>query len=371
MAIGLKTVWMLRIAPHHQSTVREDDDNENEEIDLIEPIIEEHIQDENFINSAEISFAGSFESSKELDCDTADICPTLDSIQPLPEELKYAYLGKQQTYPVVISSQLTHDQEASIMQPPDWSLPFELMCDPSDYTVGAVLGQRKEGSLSKRNMMPLNPIIVIEIFDCWRIDFMGPFPSSFGFVYILVAVDYVSKWIEAIPCRHNNHKIVIRFLKENLLSRFEIPRAIINDGVYKKTEWEAYPRPIEGVQAITGRKTSGRCEPQSQLPYKEFVQATIDFGRAITERKLYLVYGGGDRELSKLVSEATFVRGSQVLGIIPKALKPLRCLSDPSTGEELVVSAKKLFICAPTANELLDLLQAYKSEPDLITLALD
>ncbi|KAH9679686.1 hypothetical protein KPL71_026227 [Citrus sinensis] len=63
--------------PHHQ----EDDDNENEEIDLIEPIIEEHIQDENFTNSAEIYFAGSVESSKELDFDTANICPTLDSMQ--------------------------------------------------------------------------------------------------------------------------------------------------------------------------------------------------------------------------------------------------------------------------------------------------
>ena len=72
--------------------------------------------------------------------------------------------------------------------------------------------------------------------------------------------------------------------------------------------------------------------------YKKFVQATIDLGCAIAERKLHLVYGGGDRGLSKLVSEATFVRGSQVLGIIPKALKPLGCLPDPPTGEELVVS---------------------------------
>ena len=86
------------------------------------------------------------------------------------------------------------------------------------------------GSISKRNMMPLNPILIIEIFDCWGIDFMGLFPSSFRFVYILVAVDYVSKWIEAIPCRHNDHKIVIRFLKENILSRFGIPQAIISNG---------------------------------------------------------------------------------------------------------------------------------------------
>ena len=89
---------------------------------------------------------------------------------------------------------------------------------------------QKLGSISKRNMMPLNPIIVLEIFDCWGIDFMGPFPPSFGFLYILVAVDYVSKWVEAIPCRNNDHRTVIKFLKENLLSRFGIPRAIISDG---------------------------------------------------------------------------------------------------------------------------------------------
>jgi hypothetical protein len=51
---------------------------------------------------------------------------------------------------------------------------------------------QKLGNISKRNMMPLNPILVVEIFDVWGIDFMGPFPNSFGFLYILVAVDYVS-----------------------------------------------------------------------------------------------------------------------------------------------------------------------------------
>ena len=44
----------------------------------------------------------------------------------------------------------------------------------------------------------LNPILVVKIFDIWGIDFMGPFPPSNSFEYILVAVDYVSKWIEAM-----------------------------------------------------------------------------------------------------------------------------------------------------------------------------
>ncbi|KAH9744776.1 hypothetical protein KPL70_003833 [Citrus sinensis] len=89
---------------------------------------------------------------------------------------------------------------------------------------------QRMGSITRRNMMPLNPILVVEIFDVWGIDFMGPFPPSFGHQYILVAVDYVSKWVEAIPCRTNDHKVVIAFLKSNIVSRFGFPRAIISDG---------------------------------------------------------------------------------------------------------------------------------------------
>ena len=86
------------------------------------------------------------------------------------------------------------------------------------------------GSLTKRNMMPLQPIQVLEIFDCWGIDFMGPFVNSGGHEYILLAVDYVSKWVEAIPTRTNDHRVVMKFLKENIFSRFGMPRAIIIDG---------------------------------------------------------------------------------------------------------------------------------------------
>ena len=64
--------------------------------------------------------------------------------------------------------------------------------------------------------MPLTPILIIEIFDCWGLDFMGPFPPSCGYLYILLAVDYVSKWVESIPTRTNDHKIVLKFLKEHI-----------------------------------------------------------------------------------------------------------------------------------------------------------
>ena len=89
--------------------------------------------------------------------------------------------------------------------------------------------QRLE-KISRRQMMPLNPILVVGLFDVWGIDFMGPFPSSFGYIYILVGVDYVSKWVEAVPCRAADHRVVLKFLKENIFSRFWVSKAIISDG---------------------------------------------------------------------------------------------------------------------------------------------
>ena len=60
------------------------------------------------------------------------------------------------------------------------------------------------GNISRRDEMPQKGILEVEIFDVWGIDFMGPFPSSSGNKYILVAVDYVSKWIEAIASPTND-----------------------------------------------------------------------------------------------------------------------------------------------------------------------
>ncbi|RVW58146.1 Retrovirus-related Pol polyprotein from transposon opus [Vitis vinifera] len=86
------------------------------------------------------------------------------------------------------------------------------------------------GKLTRRNQMSMNPILIVDLFVVWGIDFMGPFPMSFGNSYILVGVDYVSKWVKEIPCKHNDHKVVLKFLKENIFSRFGVPKAIISDG---------------------------------------------------------------------------------------------------------------------------------------------
>src|SRR4051812_3115595 len=58
---------------------------------------------------------------------------------------------------------------------------------------------QRVGNMSRRNEMPMNYSLVIEPFDCWGFDFMGPLPPSHKYTHILVAIDYVTKWVEAIP----------------------------------------------------------------------------------------------------------------------------------------------------------------------------
>ena len=84
-------------------------------------------------------------------------------------------------------------------------------------------------NISRRNEMPLQGILVVQIFDVWGINFMGPFPSLFGNLYIHLAVDYVSTWVEEISCPKNDDNTVVGFIKRNILSRFGAPRTIISD----------------------------------------------------------------------------------------------------------------------------------------------
>nr|GEX10037.1 reverse transcriptase domain-containing protein [Tanacetum cinerariifolium] len=147
-------------------------------------------------------------------------------------------------------------KEAPILIAPNWDLPFELMCDASDFAIGAVLGQRHEKHLKPihyaSNMMndaetnytttEKEMLAVVDSSAPWFADFAnyhagnfivkGPFPSSRGNKYILVAVDYLSKWVEAKELPTNDARVGCKFLK-SLFARFGSPRAIIRDrGTY-------------------------------------------------------------------------------------------------------------------------------------------
>ncbi|GJS69225.1 reverse transcriptase domain-containing protein [Tanacetum coccineum] len=87
---------------------------------------------------------------------------------------------------------------------------------------------QKSGNISSRNEMPQNNIQVCEVFDVWGLDFMGPFPDSRGNKYILVVVDYVSKWVEAQALPTNDARVVVKFLK-GLFARFGVLKALISD----------------------------------------------------------------------------------------------------------------------------------------------
>ncbi|RDX69442.1 pol, partial [Mucuna pruriens] len=71
--------------------------------------------------------------------------------------------------------------------------------------------------------MPQQPILFCEVFDVWGIDFMGSFPVSNGYSYILLVVDYMSRWVEVVATKTNDAKVVVNFLK------FGVPKALIID----------------------------------------------------------------------------------------------------------------------------------------------
>ncbi|GKE14846.1 reverse transcriptase domain-containing protein [Tanacetum coccineum] len=99
--------------------------------------------------------------------------------------------------------------------------------DANEYVRRCDTCQRSRNAYS-RNKMPQNNIQVCKVFDVWGLDFMGLFPESRGNKYILVAVDYVSKRVEAQALPTNDARVVVKFLRQ-LFARFGIPKALISD----------------------------------------------------------------------------------------------------------------------------------------------
>ncbi|GJR40296.1 reverse transcriptase domain-containing protein [Tanacetum coccineum] len=130
---------------------------------------------------------------------------------------------------------------------------------------------------------------VCEIFDVWGIDFMGPFPSSHGNKYILVTVDYLSKWVEANALPTNDARVLVKFLK-SLFARFGTPRAIISDrGTYFCNDQFAKVMSKYGVTHRLATayhpQTSGQVEV-SNRGLKRILERTVGENRASWSDKL-------------------------------------------------------------------------------------
>ncbi|GJY99786.1 reverse transcriptase domain-containing protein [Tanacetum coccineum] len=148
---------------------------------------------------------------------------------------------------------------------------------------------QRQGKISQRDEMPQNAIQVCEIFDVWGIDFMGPFPSSRGNKYILVAVDYLSKWVEAKALPTNDARVVVKFLK-SLFARFGTPRAIISDrGTHFCNDQFAKVMSKYGVTHRLATayhpQTSGQVEV-SNRGLKRILERTVGENRASWSDKL-------------------------------------------------------------------------------------
>nr|GEV16558.1 reverse transcriptase domain-containing protein [Tanacetum cinerariifolium] len=156
-------------------------------------------------------------------------------LEDLPPHLEYEFLEGNDKFPIIIAKDLKDKEITALIKTPKIKKrPHPRVLMERLPTVACLLAYvmhqaHSKEKISQRDEMPKNSIKVCEIFDVWGIDFMGAFPSSRGNKYILVAIDYLSKWVKANALPTNDAQVVCKFLK-SLFARFGTPRAIISDG---------------------------------------------------------------------------------------------------------------------------------------------
>nr|GEU50728.1 putative ribonuclease H-like domain-containing protein [Tanacetum cinerariifolium] len=212
--------------------------------------------------------------------------------------------------------------EAPILIAPNWDQPFELMCDASDYAIGAVLGQRVEKhfrpihyasktmnqaemnyTTTEKEMLTIvyafkkfhsylvmNKSIVYTDHSALKVKFRKRMKCHrILSKFILVAFDYLSKWVEAKALPTNDARVVIKLLK-SLFSQFEIPKAIISD---RGTHFcnDQFTR-VMSKYGVTHRlstayhpKTSGQVEVTNR-GLKRILKKTVGENHALWSDKL-------------------------------------------------------------------------------------
>ncbi|CAM8956155.1 unnamed protein product [Rhodiola kirilowii] len=149
---------------------------------------------------------------------------------------------------------------------------------------------QRSGNISKRDEMPQQIMLEVEIFDVWGIDFMGPFPPSYGNRCILVAVDYVSKWVEDIASPTCDAKVVTKLFKKVIFLRFGVPRTVISDGGshFKEKQFGALLKKYAVYHKVATPyhpQTSGQVEV-SNREIKVILEKTVGSSRKDWSSKL-------------------------------------------------------------------------------------
>jgi hypothetical protein len=140
---------------------------------------------------------------------------------------------------------------------------LEMHEDTKRYVASCPECQRT-GNISQKNYMPLRYNLQIDLFDVWGIDFMGPFKNSLGYEHILVMVDYVSKQVEAMPCRKVSTEEFITMIKSMIVPRFDTLRMLISDegthftGRISKGACPSWELNIGSLRPITHKRTDKR-----------------------------------------------------------------------------------------------------------------
>jgi hypothetical protein len=86
------------------------------------------------------------------------------------------------------------------------------------------------GKPTTRDQMPLQSQVIIEPFEKWELEFVGPInPASKNKKYILICTNYVTKWVEAKSLPAASEQSVVDFLFNDIFTRFGVPREIVTD----------------------------------------------------------------------------------------------------------------------------------------------
>ncbi|GJY74582.1 reverse transcriptase domain-containing protein [Tanacetum coccineum] len=229
-------------------------------------------------------------SSAGLEVDKAKI--DVISKHPPPTNIKVGVVLDFANYLVVdiIPKGMTYQQKSkffSNLKHYFWEEPY--LFKEAHTLVQLCEAYQNTGNISKHDEMPLNNIQVCEIFDIWGIDFMRPFPKSHKFEYILVAVDYVSKWAEAQALPTNDARVVVTFLKK-LFCYFGMPKALISDqGTHLCNKIIEKTMKRYGVNHRFSTsyhpQTSGQVENTNKA-LKRILEKTVKDNPAIWSRKL-------------------------------------------------------------------------------------